>query len=269
MRRLKQASIPPDSNADSQKKLDIVRNRKKNSSDAKLHNSTDNLFQALEERPLTDAERAIIDARVAMQRKMYALFEKRETARKAEALIELCPELRPCEAEMALEFCKGSEAAAAERLTGDWTFVRRVRQACGTTAPAPSPSRRRREEQREREEPERRCATTTTATSRPPTPRAPRRSSSRRWATASSSAPSGAGPRPWGRTTWRRRRATGEQATRRTTKEEESRPRALLRPSPLERWRGRGPRRLEPAPRDRALSLSLLRMRGRGSSRRR
>ena len=139
MRRLKQASIPPDSDADSQKNLDIVRNRKKNSSDAKLHNSTDNLFQALEERPLTDAERAIIDARVAMQRKMYALFEKRETARKAEALIELCPELRPCEAEMALEFCKGSEAAAAERLTGDWTFVRRVRQACGTTAPAPVP----------------------------------------------------------------------------------------------------------------------------------
>ena len=102
-------------------------------------NSTDNLFQALEERPLTDAERAIIDARVAMQRKMYALFEKRERARKAEALIELCPELRPCEAEMALEFCKGSEAAAAERLTGDWTFVRRVRQACGTTAPPPAP----------------------------------------------------------------------------------------------------------------------------------
>ena len=72
-----------------------------------------------------------------MQRKMYALFEKRETARKAEALIELCPELQQCEAEMALEFCKGSEAAAAERLTGDWTFVRRVRQACGTTAPVP------------------------------------------------------------------------------------------------------------------------------------
>ncbi|PSC71800.1 Transforming growth factor beta regulator 1 [Micractinium conductrix] len=95
---------------------------------------TDNLFQSLEQRQLTEEEQRIIDQRVALQRRMYEAYERQERARKVGELQEVCPGLSTQEAEQALEMCDGREDDAAAALVSDAAFRRRVKVACGLIA---------------------------------------------------------------------------------------------------------------------------------------
>ncbi|KAL4451372.1 hypothetical protein ABPG77_009444 [Micractinium sp. CCAP 211/92] len=110
---------------------------------------TENLFQSLEERTLTEEEQRIIQQRVALQRRMFEEYERRERKRKVAELQEVCPDLGEEEAEKALELCDGREEDAAAQLVSDPIFRRRVKAACGVVAeqpaaalPAPAPARK-------------------------------------------------------------------------------------------------------------------------------
>lgn len=92
------------------------------------------MFQSLEERSLTDEEQAVIDARVALQRKMFKEYEKREQKRKIIELREVCPDISELEAEKALEMCNNNEEESASRLVSDPSFRRRVVLAVAASA---------------------------------------------------------------------------------------------------------------------------------------
>jgi hypothetical protein len=92
---------------------------------------SENLFEALEKRDLTDEEKLVIEKRVAHQRKMLEIYEKREKQRKISELCELCPDLSKEEAEKALELANGREDEAATALVSDPNFKRRIRAALG------------------------------------------------------------------------------------------------------------------------------------------
>ncbi|GLI62832.1 hypothetical protein VaNZ11_005394 [Volvox africanus] len=106
---------------------------------------TDNLFKQLDERQLTEDEQAIIQQRVDLQRKMFQEYERREKHRKQRELQDLCPDLDEAAAVRALELCNWKEEAAAERVSSDPTFLRRVISGVATVehAPAPKPDRHR------------------------------------------------------------------------------------------------------------------------------
>lgn len=57
--------------------------------DASFLYRSSNLFKQLDSRDLTPAEQAVIDQRVALQRRMFQAFEKQETARKVLPLVLL------------------------------------------------------------------------------------------------------------------------------------------------------------------------------------
>ncbi|PRW21070.1 Transforming growth factor beta regulator 1 [Chlorella sorokiniana] len=97
---------------------------------------TDNLFQSLEERTLTEDEQRIIEQRVALQRKMFEEYERRERKRKVVELQDVCPDISEEEAEKALELCDGREDEAAAQLVSDAGFRLRVQAACGPIAAA-------------------------------------------------------------------------------------------------------------------------------------
>lgn len=115
----------------------------------------DNLFQQLESRTLTAEEEAVIQQRVAFQRKMFEEYEKREQKRKVcrwalrsrqhastqvEELQGMMPELTNEEAAAALELCNGNEDDAAAQLTSDPSFLRHVRATLhGASMPAERP----------------------------------------------------------------------------------------------------------------------------------
>lgn len=84
------------------------------------------MFEALEKRTLTAEEQAVIDERVAHQRRMFEQFEKREKARKIAELREVCPDITEEEAEKALNLCNGNEEEAAAALVSDPYFKRRI-----------------------------------------------------------------------------------------------------------------------------------------------
>lgn len=90
---------------------------------------TENLFQSLEQRSLTVEEQAVIDARVALQRKLFEEYEKRERRRKIAEVLEVCPDITEEEAEKALVFCSNNEEEAAAQLVSDPDFKRRVQLA--------------------------------------------------------------------------------------------------------------------------------------------
>ena len=94
------------------------------------------MFQSLEERSLTEEEQAVIDARVALQRKMFEEYEKREHKRKIIELREVCPDISEEEAEKALEMCNNNEEESASRLVSDPSFRRRVVLAVTAAAAA-------------------------------------------------------------------------------------------------------------------------------------
>ena len=91
-----------------------------------LSRRTENLFEALEKRTLTAEEQAVIDERVAHQRRMFEQFEKRERIRKITELREVCPDISEEEAERALDLCNGNEEEAASALVSDPLFKRRI-----------------------------------------------------------------------------------------------------------------------------------------------
>lgn len=94
------------------------------------------MFQSLEGRSLTEEEQAVIDARVALQRKMFEEYEKREHKRKIIELREVCPDISEEEAEKALEMCNNNEEESASRLVSDPSFRRRVVLAVAAAASA-------------------------------------------------------------------------------------------------------------------------------------
>ncbi|GIL69083.1 hypothetical protein Vretimale_17338 [Volvox reticuliferus] len=106
---------------------------------------TDNLFKQLDERQLTEDEQAIIQQRVELQRKMFQEYERREKQRKQRELQDLCPDLDESAAVRALELCNWKEEVAAERVSSDPVFLRRVISGFATVehAPAPKPERHR------------------------------------------------------------------------------------------------------------------------------
>ncbi|EFJ45729.1 hypothetical protein VOLCADRAFT_93895 [Volvox carteri f. nagariensis] len=87
---------------------------------------TENLFKQLDERQLTEDEQAIIQQRVELQRKMFQEYERREKQRKLRELQEVCPDLDEEAARRALELCNWREEAAAEKISSDQAFLRRV-----------------------------------------------------------------------------------------------------------------------------------------------
>jgi hypothetical protein len=89
-------------------------------------------FDALQGRSLTREEQDIIDQRVALQRKMFAEYERRELRRKVAELQEICPGLAGAEAVAALELCGGREDDAADALVSDPAFLQRIKVSCGT-----------------------------------------------------------------------------------------------------------------------------------------
>ncbi|RMZ52589.1 hypothetical protein APUTEX25_000708, partial [Auxenochlorella protothecoides] len=86
----------------------------------------DNLFQDLETRTLTTREQDIISQRVALQRRLFEEYEKREMVRKIQELREVCPQISEAAAARALELCNGSEDEAAAELVGNPAFRSRV-----------------------------------------------------------------------------------------------------------------------------------------------
>lgn len=96
---------------------------------------SENLFEALEKRDLTDKEKLVIEKRVAHQRKMLEIYEKQEKQRKISELCELCPDLSKEEAEKALEWSHGREDEAAASLVSDPGFKRRIRAALSLPDP--------------------------------------------------------------------------------------------------------------------------------------
>jgi hypothetical protein len=124
--------------------------------------STDNLFQSLEERTLTDDEQRIIEQRVrassaraapclaaavtglilqrraaskplcpasdcpaaalpcpvqvALQRRMYEEYERRERQRKVAEVLEVCPDLTEKQAGAALDLCDGRCGGCSSKL---------------------------------------------------------------------------------------------------------------------------------------------------------
>ncbi|KFM25932.1 Transforming growth factor beta regulator 1 [Auxenochlorella protothecoides] len=82
----------------------------------------DNLFQDLETRTLTTREQDIISQRVALQRRLFEEYEKREMVRKIQELREVCPQISEAAAARALELCNGSEDEAAAELVGNPAF---------------------------------------------------------------------------------------------------------------------------------------------------
>ncbi|GFR53040.1 hypothetical protein Agub_g15740 [Astrephomene gubernaculifera] len=110
---------------------------------------TDNLFKQLDERQLTEDEQAIIQQRVELQRKMFMEYERREKQRKVRELQEVCPDLDEEAATRALELCNWKEEAAAERVSSDPAFLRRVKAGGAAAAPEHhAPERPRTERQR-------------------------------------------------------------------------------------------------------------------------
>ncbi|KAL4855620.1 putative lysine-specific demethylase JMJ16 [Chlorella vulgaris] len=91
---------------------------------------TDNLFQSLEERTLTEDEQRIIEQRVALQRRMYGEYERRERQRKVAEVLEVCPDLTEKQAGAALDMCDGREEDAAAQLVSDPAFRQRALAAC-------------------------------------------------------------------------------------------------------------------------------------------
>ncbi|KAL6784666.1 hypothetical protein ACKKBF_B02710 [Auxenochlorella protothecoides x Auxenochlorella symbiontica] len=97
----------------------------------------DNLFQDLETRTLTTREQDIISQRVALQRRLFEEYEKREMVRKIQELREVCPQISEAAAARALELCNGSEDEAAAELVGNPAFRSRVMgPAHGSSAPS-------------------------------------------------------------------------------------------------------------------------------------
>ncbi|GLC58656.1 hypothetical protein PLESTB_001384900 [Pleodorina starrii] len=107
---------------------------------------TENLFKQLDERQLTEDEHAIIQQRVELQRKMFQEYERREKQRKLRELQEVCPDLDEDAARRALELCNWKEELAAEKVSSDPAFVRRVCSGAAAQAEhapaAPRPERR-------------------------------------------------------------------------------------------------------------------------------
>lgn len=96
---------------------------------------TDNLFQQLDQRALSEDEQRIIDERVALQKKLFQEYERRERIRKVNELCEMCPDLTPETAQTALEWCDWKEDDAAMKITTDPAFLKQLR---GGKSAAPS-----------------------------------------------------------------------------------------------------------------------------------
>jgi hypothetical protein len=139
------------------------------------------LFQALEKRTLTEEEQSVIYQRVrlrisllylsfrpapprsattsplcppsppqvALQRKMFEEYERRESKRKVAELLEVCPDITVEEAEAALRLSDGREDEAAASLVSNPAFLRKVKAACGTGPPPPPPASTRQTRQGE------------------------------------------------------------------------------------------------------------------------
>ncbi|KDD74124.1 hypothetical protein H632_c1550p0, partial [Helicosporidium sp. ATCC 50920] len=105
----------------------------------KLREATENIFQALEKRSLTDREQDIIQQRIALQRRMFEEYEKRERQRKSKDLQEVCPDLTEEEAHKALEYCSDREEEAATELISNPSFRRKIRQTLGLPSLGPLP----------------------------------------------------------------------------------------------------------------------------------
>ncbi|KAK9807622.1 hypothetical protein WJX72_004551 [[Myrmecia] bisecta] len=93
------------------------------------------LFKQLESRSLTKEEQNIVTQRVALQRKMFQEYEKRERKRKVAEILSFCQDVTEEEALKALEFCNDREDEAAGQLASDPAFRRRCQAACGSQAP--------------------------------------------------------------------------------------------------------------------------------------
>ncbi|KAK9857596.1 hypothetical protein WJX84_011650 [Apatococcus fuscideae] len=106
---------------------------------------TKDLFKQLETRSLTEDEESVIQQRVALQRKMFAEYEKRDMARKVAEILSVCPSITEEEAAKALDMSNGREDQATDKLVSDPGFLRlvqlelaapagpAVRQSSGTT----------------------------------------------------------------------------------------------------------------------------------------
>eukprot|EP00242_Pyramimonas_sp_CCMP2087_P017239 CAMPEP_0198225820 /NCGR_PEP_ID=MMETSP1445-20131203/102688_1 /TAXON_ID=36898 /ORGANISM="Pyramimonas sp., Strain CCMP2087" /LENGTH=216 /DNA_ID=CAMNT_0043905457 /DNA_START=49 /DNA_END=695 /DNA_ORIENTATION=+ len=79
------------------------------------------------ERDVTQTEQDIIDQRVALQRKMFEEYEKREKQRKVQEIIGVCTDLSEAEAQVALEESGGCEDVAIAAITSEPAFLRRVK----------------------------------------------------------------------------------------------------------------------------------------------
>eukprot|EP00887_Chlorella_sp_A99_P007228 scaffold2.g7228.t1 len=96
-----------------------------------------NLFHTLEQRSLTEEEQGIIEQRVALQRKMFEEYERRERRRKVAELREVVPDLTEAQAEAALALCDGREDDAAVRLSSDPAFLAQAKAGLPPPSAAP------------------------------------------------------------------------------------------------------------------------------------
>ncbi|KAK9835596.1 hypothetical protein WJX74_003803 [Apatococcus lobatus] len=102
---------------------------------------TKDLFKQLETRSLTEDEESVIQQRVALQRKMFAEYERRDRARKVTEIIGVCPHVTIEEAAKALDLSNGREDQATDRLVTDPDFLQLVRlELAGPTAALPRQS---------------------------------------------------------------------------------------------------------------------------------
>ncbi|KAK9827899.1 hypothetical protein WJX74_008299 [Apatococcus lobatus] len=92
---------------------------------------SNNLFEDLEKRALTEKEEKIIAERVKLQRDLLQQYEAREQQRKVKEVQEVCPDLTDSEAQFALSHHHRSEEATIHALVSSAAFYRKVKQHLG------------------------------------------------------------------------------------------------------------------------------------------